>query len=366
VERISIIDPVGGHGGMDYYDYGLAQGLARNDLDVNYYTCNKTNIRFYKNVQTYTVFTNVWERIGVFKLFAFLNAYLKAFKSARSNNSELLHFQFFGLGKINLLVLALAHLFKQKKVVTLHDIESFHKGRSKLVQNLCLNLIDGIIVHNQFSKSEFEKNFKFQGIISIIPHGNYLPFVKMQKLNINSKKINILFFGQIKEVKGIDILLSAMQKVVKKSNQYHLTIAGRPWKTEIKSYELKIKEMGLTNHVTTHFKYIKDKHVDQLYKEASIVVMPYKKIYQSGILLLSLSYGRTVIASDLPSFKELISNEKNGFLFKSGNSTSLSNCILKLNHELILNATENSKNLISKKYDWMKIGYKTLKFYQSL
>lgn len=364
--KVSIVDPVGGHGGMDYYDYGLAQGLGSNNLDVFYYTCDKTHIRFYKNVQTNTVFNNVWEKKSIFKLLAFLNAYLKAFKSAKGNNSELLHFQFFGLGKINLLVLVLAYFFEQKKVVTLHDIESFHKGRSKLVQSLCLKLIDGIIVHNQFSKSEFEKKFKFHGPISIIPHGNYLPFVKMQKLNCNSKKINLLFFGQIKEVKGIDILLDAMQKVVTKSNQYHLTIAGRPWKTDVKHYEMKIKEMGLTNHVTTHFKYIKDKNLDKLFKEASIVVMPYKKIYQSGVLLLSLSYGRTVIASDLPSFKEFISNNKNGFLFKSGNSTSLSNCILKLNHELISNVTKNSKDLILKDYDWFKIGHKTLKFYQSL
>lgn len=364
--NVSIVDPVGGHGGMDYYDYGLAQGLGSNNLDVCYYTCDKTHIRFYKNVQTNTVFANVWEKKGVFKLFVFLNAYIKAFKSSKENNSELLHFQFFGLGKINLLVLVLAYFFEQKKVVTLHDIESFHKGRSKLVQNLCLKLIDGIIVHNQFSKREFEKKFKFQGPISIIPHGNYLPFVKMQKLNISSKKINILFFGQIKEVKGIDVLLDAMQKVVKKSNQYHLTIAGRPWKTDVKHYEQKINEMGLTNHITTNFKYIKDKNLDQLFKEASIIVMPYKKIYQSGVLLLSLSYGRTVITSDLPSFKELISDGKNGFLFETGNSTSLSNCILKLNHELILNATKNSKILISNDYDWIKIGCKTLKFYQTL
>ena len=364
--RVSIVDPVGGHGGMDYYDYGLAQGLGGNNLNVNYYTCNKTNVRFYDNVQTNATFGNVWENKGLFKLLAFLSGYVKAFKNAKRAKSEVLHFQFFGLGKINLIVLAIASLFKQKKVVTLHDIESFHKGSSKFIAKLCLTLIDGIIVHNQFSKSEFEKNFKFNGKTSIIPHGNYLPFVETQPLNSKSPLINILFFGQIKEVKGIDVLLDAMEKVVKKSNHYHLTIAGRPWKTEVKYYEDKIKKMGLSNHVTTHFKYIKDEDVDQLYKNASIIVMPYKKIYQSGVLLLSLSYGRTVIASDLSPFKEVISDGENGFLFESENSSSLSNCILKLNHQLIEDTTENSKHLISQKYDWVKIGKATLKFYTSL
>ena len=364
--KVSIIDPVGGHGGMDYYDYGIAQGLGGNDLSVDYYTCNKTNVRLYENVQTKTIFGNVWEKKGLLKLLTFLNGYLKSFKSAKQAKSEVLHFQFFGLGIINLFVLGLACLFKQKKVVTLHDIESFHQGSSKFIAKLCLKFIDGIIVHNQFSKSEFEKSFKFHGITSIIPHGNYLPFVTTQPLNSDSQKINILFFGQIKEVKGIDVLLDAMEKVVQKSNNYHLTIAGRPWKTEVRHYEDKIKEKGLMNHVTTHFKYIKDKDVDQLYKEATVIVMPYKKIYQSGVLLLSFSYGRTVIASDLPPFKEVISDEKNGFLFESEDSSSLSSCILKLNHKSISNATENSKNLISKEYDWVKIGKATLKFYTNL
>jgi D-inositol-3-phosphate glycosyltransferase len=364
--KVSIVDPVGGHGGMDYYDYGLAQGLGGNNLDVNYYTCDKTNVRFYKNVQTNTVFGNLWEKKGVFKLFAFLNAYLKAFKSAKRNKSEVLHFQFFSLGNLNLIVLSLAYWFKQKKIVTLHDIESFHKGNSKLVSKLCLKLIEGIILHNQFSKTEFEKLFNFKGDIEIIPHGNYLPFIKPQTLDHIAPTINLLFFGQIKEVKGLDILLKAMAEVVKTSNNYHLTIAGRPWKTEGKDYENKIKKLGLSKNVTTHFKYIKDEDVEQFYKNADIVVMPYKKIYQSGVLLLSLSYGRTVIVSNLTPFTAVVTHNKNGFVFKSEDSSDLAICILGLNKEKIRKVTSKSKELIEDKYDWLKIGLKTKKFYNSL
>jgi len=363
---IAIIDPVGGHGGMDYYDYGLAFGLGDNDLIVHYYTCDKTDVRFYKNVQTNYVFGNIWEKKGLVKLLTFLSGYLKSFKSARIEKSNIFHFQFFSLGILNLIVLCLAYWFNQKKVVTLHDIESFHNGSSKFVAKLCLKLIDGIIVHNQFSKAEFEKNFNFNGLLKIIPHGNYLPFVEPHQLNTQQLKINILFFGQLKAVKGVDVLLEAMKHVVEKSDKYHLTIAGRPWKTEISTYVNKIKKLGLGEHVTTHFRYIKDEEVRQLYKEASIVVMPYKKIYQSGVLLLSLSYGRTVIVSDLQSFTDVITNNENGFVFQSENSGSLASCILNLNHQLIAEATENSKQLISQKYDWKAIGNETLKFYKRL
>ena len=365
-KAISIIDPVGGHGGMDYYDYGLAYGLGSNGVTVNYYTCNKTMFRSFDNVETKNVFENVWDKKSFNKLYSFLRGYLKAFKDARLNKSDIFHFQFFSLGNLNLIVLSLAYWFKQKKIVTLHDIESFHKGNSKLVSKLCLKLIDGIIVHNQFSKAEFEKNFNFNGEITIIPHGNYLPFVEPQILSSKSPRINILFFGQIKAVKGVDVLLDAMAKVVVKSDKFHLTIAGRPWKTTAMNYENKIKELGLSSHVTTHFRYIKDEEVEQFYKNADIVVMPYKKIYQSGVLLLSLSYGRTVIVSNLTPFTEVVTHNTNGFVFKSEDSLDLANCILGLNKEKIRKVTSNSKELIEDKYDWLKIGLKTNKFYNSL
>jgi len=364
--KVSIIDPVGGHGGMDYYDYGLASGLGDNNLIVNYYTCDKTEVRFYKNVQTNTVFGNVWERKGFLKLLSLLSGYLKSFKCATIEKSDIFHFQFFNLGIVNLIVLCLAYFYNQNKVVTLHDIESFHKGSSKFVAKLCLKLIDAIIVHNQFSQAEFEKDFSFNGLLKIIPHGNYLPFVEPQQLDTQKQKINILFFGQLKEVKGVDVLLEAMKQVVEKSDKYHLTIAGRPWKTEVSTYVSKIKKLGLDKHVTTHFRYIKDEEVTQLYKEASIVVMPYKKIYQSGVLLLSLSYGRTVIVSDLQSFTDVITNDVNGFIFQSENSDSLASCILNLNHQLIAEASKNSKQLILQNYDWKVIGNDTLKLYKRL
>lgn len=365
-KKISIIDPVGGHGGMDYYDYGLATGLASNHLKVDYYTCNKTNERIYKNIKTEKVFKDVWDKKGIVKLYVFLLGYLKAFLSAKKNKSKVFHFQFFGLNPLNLIVLLMACFFTQKKVVTLHDIESFHKPGPKFVTPLCLKLIDGIIFHNHFSKNEFEKKFNFKGHTTIIPHGNYLPFVTPKKLNKSGDTINLLFFGQLKKVKGIDTLLHAMKEVVTKSNQFHLTIAGRPWKTEAKEYTEKIKELGLQKHVTTLFKYIKDEDVDKLYNKSSIIILPYKKIYQSGVLLLTLSYGRTVIASNLPPFKEIISDKENGLIFNSEDSTSLSNCILQLNQKFISELTERSNKLISQKYNWENIGGLTIKFYNSL
>ena len=112
--KVALIDPVGGHGGRDYYDYGLAHGLGSHTR-VSYYTCAKINIRNYENVQTYDVFGTLWDKKGIFKFFHFFKGYYKAFKSATLNKSEVFHLQFFSLGLLNLFVLVLAFFLKQKK-----------------------------------------------------------------------------------------------------------------------------------------------------------------------------------------------------------------------------------------------------------
>jgi D-inositol-3-phosphate glycosyltransferase len=57
------------------------------------------------------------------------------------------------------------------------------------------------------------------------------------------------------------------------------------------------------------------------------VVLPYRNIYQSGVLMLAMSFGKTVIASDLEPFREIIKNGVNGLLFERSNPKSLAEII---------------------------------------
>ena len=50
-------------------------------------------------------------------------------------------------------------------------------------------------------------------------------------------------------------------------------------------------------------KFISHSDVPYYYSAADIVILPYRKIYQSGVLMMSLSYKKPVVVSDLPSFK---------------------------------------------------------------
>ena len=43
--KVSIIEPVGGHGGLDYYDSSLCASLSRNGIHPILFTSDETEIR---------------------------------------------------------------------------------------------------------------------------------------------------------------------------------------------------------------------------------------------------------------------------------------------------------------------------------
>ncbi len=364
--KIALIEPVGGHGGMDYYDYGLALGLSQNECKINYYTCNKTIVREYPNVNTVKVFKNIWAKGKLGKLKTFLSGYRQAARHAKKAGIQIAHLHFFGFSPQNLLALKILRYYGLKVVVTVHDVDTFAGSTSNTIEKQCYTLMDGVIVHNNSSYRDLKaKDYDFPPI-AVIPHGNYRPFVPQLPLPEFGGTINLLFFGQIKEVKGLDILLKAFAKVIVQNKNFRLTIAGKPWKTELEQYKRQIEELGLTEYVETHFRYIEDDEVAAFFGNSHLVVLPYKRIYQSGVLLMSMSYGRACLTSDLPAFTEIVEDGKNGFTFQSENEEDLADSILSVTEESIKNTTFAAQETITTKFDWKAIGKKTRYFYQEL
>ena len=84
-----------------------------------------------------------------------------------------------------------------------------------------------------------------------------------------------------------------------------------------------IDENNLSNYCLLHTKFIPHADVEHYYCAADLVVLPYKKIYQSGVLVMTLSYGKPALVSDLPPLKEVVTDMQTAFLFESENSISL-------------------------------------------
>lgn len=366
--KVAIIEPVGGHGGMDYYDYGLAMGLGKNGCQITYHTCSKTDIKKYENVDTQHTFGRIWERWKLFKGLQFFLGYITSFIISKKNGCDVVHLHFFHVELRNYIVLFIARkILRLKVVVTIHDVESFKNSNGTL--NSAFHMMDQIIVHNQFSEQELLQKGVDKKKIHIVPHGNYLPFINegLTQPKAQGDKLNLLFFGQIKEVKGLDVLLNALAVVVEEKDHVHLTIAGRPWHDDASKYEDFIRDLSLENFVTTRFEFIPDDEVADYFSKADVVVLPYKKIYQSGVLLLAMSYRKPVLVSDLEPFTEIIEHKKTGFIFESESEEDLAEKIKVIieKREILQLVKRNAQVLLDGEYDWVRIGEKTKQIYQS-
>lgn len=351
---------------MDHYDYGLSEGLSKNNVKVYYYTSNNTEPRNIEKVQTHYSFGNIWSSVNkISKLLSFIYGYFKSFHHAKNNNVNVVHLQFFSFDWLNAIVVVLLKKYPFKKILTVHDLNDFRGNKGVRYRSFILNSFDQIIVHNQFSKKELQKSYKKDNV-HIIPHGNYLHSVKPQdyRAKKEDEPIELLFFGQIKKVKGLDLLLYSLAEVKKTRDEIHLTIVGKIWHDDQQYYENLIKELELAQCVACDFRYIPNEEVPEYFRKSDIVVLPYREIYQSGVLLLALSYNRPVITSNLPAFLEIMETGGCGSTFESENVHDLSIKILELNHGKIQEFHKNIPSILNR-FNWSDIGEKTIEVYET-
>ncbi len=371
--KVALIEPVGGHGGMNYYDMSLAKALYGNGVGVTWYTCDKTREFSVTGVEIVKCFRGVYGSSAKWlRLWRFVVGLLLALRSSRAKGIKIVHYHFFGMGSLEFLMCLFAKFFRRKVCVTVHDVESFSDSQNSLLAKLIFRLVDRIIVHNQsslFALPVLTNNWQ----PAVIPHGNYCEYVRRldrsfarEKLGLHKDDLVILFFGQIKAVKGLDLLLAALPEVVSGRSNVKLLIAGKVWKDDFSRYQELINNASLGEYVKTHIHYIPDEDVDLYYSASNVVALPYKKIYQSGVLLMAMSYGLPVVASDLLGMSEVVTDGVDGYLFKVGDSKSLAS---KLNRVLIgdnESLGEKALNLMKNQYSWSSVAKKTKLVYEEL
>ena len=378
--KVAIIDPLGAHGSSHhFYLFGQAEGLINNDVLISLYTNNETDNPNIDDVRFFAFYKNIFKSKSKFisGIKWVIGSIFSVFH-ARFSGVRVFHFHIFYTNILVLFNLLLVKLLFGKVALTVHDVSSFsNSSDTSIIGNMIYKLTDLILTHNEFSKSEIIKvHPNLSSRIHMVPHGNYMPFINVQNdkeksrkhLGIPNDKKVLLFFGMIKKVKGLDVLLHALKDVVKENPDVLLLIAGNPWENDFTIYQKIIDKNNLSDYCLLHTKFISHADVEHYYCAADLVVLPYKKIYQSGVLVMTLSYGKPALVSDLPPLKEVVTDMRTAFLFESEHPISLAeklNLIL-LDPGKLEQVRINGEKLINKDYDWNEIGRQTKRAYQSL
>jgi D-inositol-3-phosphate glycosyltransferase len=285
-------------------------------------------------------------------------------------------------------LLMLYYKFLGKRIVlTTHNVNAGRRDSKDTVLNrftlrIQYRLADHIFVHTEKMRRELIEEFDVHtanitvipyGINNAVPNSCLTPREAKQQLGIRDGERTILFFGRITPYKGLEYLIDGFRQFLVQSDNCRLIIAGRLDEPGSENYGALIQEaMGRVpeGRVLRRTGYIPDEEIEVFFKAADILVLPYRHIYQSGILFLGYSFGLPVLAADVGSLKDDILEGKTGFVFKPSDPADLARALEQyFASDLFSNLDCQRRQIqdyVIERHSWQVVGRITMDVYARL
>ncbi|OON88456.1 hypothetical protein BXO88_01300 [Oribacterium sp. C9] len=360
------------------YTFSLARALKKGGVDIVVCGISTDNYEAYSDCEIINIF-NSYSSLSnpISKIISYKNSWESVLKYCVNQRVDIVHVQWYIFSPFDFYYHEKLRKNGVKVVTTIHDLLPFNsKFYDKFFHKKIYSKADKVITQAKMNITELINNFGTKKEhIEYIPHGHYMEFAenatKEESLNAlglpDDRKI-ILFFGQIKKVKGVDVLLEAMADVAVKHPEALCLIAGKVWKDDFSIYQEIIDRKKLAANVRLDIKFIDDEDIKFYFNAADIVVLPYRQIYQSGVVLLAYAYEKPVIATTEGEFLNVIKNKETGLLVPSGDYNALSkgiNWYLDNPNEAKKYAKDGKKD-IDLRLNWDTIGRQTIGVYNEI
>ena len=361
---------------VDYkYTYSLANALKDCGNEVELVIDDKKD-NGYCQCKCINKFLTSRKDIGkVKKLFNYVETYRFIVKKAISEHFEVVHVQWFQFSPVDYYFLKKLRDNGIKVVVSVHDILPFNEKKYDLLfHKKIYGLCNQIIVQAETNIKRFDELFpEDSDKVSFIPHGHFLDFADKHGMEESRKRLNIpvdktvlLFFGQIKKVKGVGVLLEAFGQLAQHRNDLYLVIAGSVWKDDFKPYQEIIKRNGLNDsQLKADIRFIPDDEVGYYYSACDVAMMPYLDVYQSGVIQLVYAYGKPAVATSIAPFMEIVEDGVTGYLCNPNDVNSLAEAIERAvaDKAHFADLGEAGRKKIAEKYSWKDIAKKITTLY---
>ena len=258
-----------------------------------------------------------------------------------------------------------SHIFFTAHNLYPHNMSDGGKRKYDKRFRKVMKYIDGYMVHLDSSKAELSKTFGIAtNRIFLTYHGiykakGYTPVVRSN----DREKVKIIMYGYQTKYKGADILIEALkllpQSYLQKTESL---IVG---KSDMELYT-QYKDQVATLNTTWINRFVSE---DELYKsigESDLILLPYRQITQSGVLLLALSYRKPILTSNLPSFRETLEGYPADYFFESDSPEALKEMLIRF----IDNGIDVKKQIeiiegLNEKYSWENTARSTMNAYRS-
>ena len=240
---------------------------------------------------------------------------------------------------------------------------------------------DTLIVHSEKNRQEMIDLFSLDPKrLRVIPHGRHGIFFERfetsaraarDRLGIPAGMKVILFFGLIRRYKGVEHLLQAFDTIRLQRSDALLLIAGKVPENDPQSrrhYEPILAQYRHRPNVKFSGGYVPLEGVADYFLAADLVVIPYTKASQSGVLLTAYAAGRAVIATDVGGLGEVVKDGVSGLLVPPRDPAALAAAVITLleNDSFRERIGREAQRLAESTYSWTVIAESTSKVYESL
>jgi glycosyltransferase involved in cell wall biosynthesis len=205
------------------------------------------------------------------------------------------------------------------------------------------HLFDLVFVHFERNRSEFIETFGVpEKRIGVIVHGNEEIFRELRAPGSDAASLRkrsglgpdepvVLFFGTLSRYKGIDVLLDAFPRVLQSGAKARLLIVGYPTADfDLAAHQEQARRNGIADSVVWIPEYISSGDIAAWMELASVIVFPYRDIYQSGALHVPQTFGVPIVASAIGAMQDVIENEISGLLVEKENPAALADALVRL------------------------------------
>lgn len=151
----------------------------------------------------------------------------------------------------------------------------------------------------------------------------------LPSLDADQSTKTLLFFGYVRRYKGLDTLFRAMPAVLEKYPGGRLLIVGEFYEDR-HDYERLMDELGIADDVHIEDRYVANEEVGGYFRQADVVVMPYRRATQSGILSIAYAYDRPVVVTRVGGLPESVVEGKTGTVVEPEDPADLAEGILRV------------------------------------
>ena len=357
------------YGNLALYDYCLLSNIR--DVEIVFFGNKKYRGKSFKNniffvpIFKYSAYTN-----RAIKFISYLYSLLAILIYIIVKKPRVVHIQWF---KMPLIDIPFCKALKKIGVViiyTVHNVLPHDSGKTKVkLYKKIYGYATNLIVHTHRTKEELVEEFKISpNKINVVPHGILRTEYNYKKSNTlshlrNKDKIVFSLLGTQSKYKGYELVfeLWSKEKLLRDNKNIVLLVMGKN-----KNLDFTLLD-GIENVILIP-RYISDQEFQEALKITSILLMPYQKISQSGLLMTAIGENIPFLVSSVGELEEPLNIANVGWSMGEPNYENLKKSIFKIlkNKKQISMVKNNIVGWlkVEENYSWDRAGKLTSKLYR--